>query len=194
MKKVGTIVALITARLVLYGMFAHGNHASYAAPAPVAASTDDAPAYSAGPWSKDPPKTALTVGAYQHPNSASGPVTLSRDSTGHFAIAGEINGHSAPFLIDTGADLVSIPADQAAQYGISVDPGSFRPILRTASGTGMGAVVHIDELYVAGVQLHDVDAVVAQGLTQNLLGQSALRKLGKVSQDGDSMTIVPNAN
>ena len=56
----------------------------------------------------------------------------------------------------------------------------------------MAAQVHVDEIYVAGVELHNVDAVVAQGLDRNLLGQTALRQLGKVSQQGDEMVIAPN--
>jgi aspartyl protease family protein len=63
--------------------------------------------------------------------------------------------------------------------------------MRTASGTGYGALVRIDRLEVAGRELHDVPAVVMQGLTTNLLGQSALKQLGKVELQGDRMVIKP---
>jgi aspartyl protease family protein len=72
-----------------------------------------------------------------------------------------------------------------------VSPGDFRPMLRTASGAAEAARVKIDRLSIGGSELHDVDAVVVVGLGTNLLGQSALRRLGKLEQDGDRMVIDP---
>ena len=198
MTKVKAFFAVIGVRLLFVALFHSSPHApaNLAAPAPVAA--EDAPGASTNPWSKtSAPVSHISAwsNAAAHagaPHGSSGPVTLTRDASGHFGISGMINGHSAAFLVDTGADFVSIPADQAAQYGITVRPDQFQPIMRTASGVGMAAQVHVDEIYVAGVELHNVDAVVAQGLDRNLLGQTALRQLGKVSQQGDEMVIAPN--
>mgnify|MGYP001764765450 CR=1 FL=1 len=53
------------------------------------------------------------------------------------------------------------------------------------------APVTIDEMVVAGVTMTNVDAVVAQGLSTNLLGQSVLGKLGSVNLQGDQMVIRP---
>ena len=61
--------------------------------------------------------------------------------------------------------------------------------MQTASGVGYGAPVTLDEIEVAGMTLRNVDAVVVQGLSVNLLGQSVLRKLGGVELKGDSMVI-----
>ena len=180
--------------MLVWGVFHDSGHttAKLATPANAA----DVQGVRTNPWSKDPAPAShanpWSPASGTPPHGSSGPVTLTRDSSGHFAISGMINGHSAPFLIDTGADYVSIPADQAPQYGIYVRPDQFQPIMRTASGVGMAAVVHVDDLYVAGVELHNVDAVVAQGLDRNLLGQSALRQLGKVSLQGDEMVIAPS--
>ena len=55
--------------------------------------------------------------------------------------------------------------------------------------SGYGAQIKLDELEVAGERLREVDAVVVKGLAVNLLGQSALRKLGSVQLKGDSMII-----
>ena len=196
MNKVKAIFAVIGLRLLLVALFHSGTHASANLAAPPTAQAADTLDASTNPWSKNAAPAShanpWSNAASTAPHSASGPVTLARDSSGHFNISGMINGHSAPFLIDTGADYVSIPADQAAQYGIYVRPDQFQPIMHTANGMGMAAVVHVDELYVAGVELHNVDAVVAQGLDRNLLGQSALRQLGKVSLQGDEMVIAPN--
>jgi aspartyl protease family protein len=114
---------------------------------------------------------------------------LKRDSSGQFHINASLNGTDVRFLVDTGADLVALTEEDAQAIGLTV--GEMQPILQTASGVGYGAPVMIDELVVAGVELRNVQAVVAQGLSTNLLGQSVLRKLGGVSLKGDRMVIHP---
>ena len=116
-------------------------------------------------------------------------LTLTRDSAGHFLINAEVNGNDARFLIDTGADVVAIGEAEADRLGVHYDPAGFTASTQTAAGTGMGQHVTIDTLTIAGSEFHDLDAVVAQGLETNLLGQSVLRKLGKVELSGDKMTI-----
>ncbi len=153
-------------------------------------------AASLNPWSKDapPPERWHMVAAISAQPTARpdpGATTITRDSTGHFHVTGEVNGQSSEFLVDTGADLVALTRDEAQRLGIFVSPGDFRPILRTASGTAQGAPVQIDRLTIGGSELHNVAAVVVDGLGTNLLGQSALRQLGKLEQDGDRMVIDP---
>ena len=114
---------------------------------------------------------------------------LRRDSTGQFHIEASVNGHAVGFLVDTGADLVALTEDEAANLGLNVFESDFAPVMQTASGVGYGAQVRLDAVEVAGVTMHDVDAVVVKGLTVNLLGQTVLRKLGSVQLKGDSMII-----
>jgi len=64
-------------------------------------------------------------------------------------------------------------------------------MMQTASGVGYGAPVTIDSLEVGGQEFRGVPAVVVEGLTVNLLGQSVLRQLGKVELSGDRMVIRP---
>ncbi len=118
-------------------------------------------------------------------------VRLSRDGSGQFHLTARVNGRDAQFLVDTGADVVAISEREARNLGLNVGSDQFRPIMRTASGTGYGAMVRLDRIEVAGRALHNVDAVVMQGLSTNLLGQSALRQLGKVELQGDTMVIHP---
>lgn len=139
------------------------------------------------PWAPTPPKPV--DGA---PNAFAAPAEITRDRGGSFHINGAINGRSADLLVDTGASLVAIPVAQAAGFGIVVQPDEFRPVVRTASGTANAAHVRIESLTIGGTELRDVDGVVVEGLDRILLGQSALRRLGKVSIDGDHMQIGGN--
>lgn len=119
-------------------------------------------------------------------------LSLSRDPSGQFRVRAGINGGSeVEFLVDTGADLVALTEAEAESLGILPAEEEFQPSMRTASGVGYGAPVVLDEMEVAGQQLHGVDAVVVRGLATNLLGQSVLRRLGGVELQGDRMVIRP---
>lgn len=116
-------------------------------------------------------------------------LVLRRDGSGQFHVTALVEGQDVRFLVDTGADVVALTIDEAEQLGLPVDPGSFQPIMQTASGVGYGAPVTIDSLEVGGQVFRSVPAVVVEGLTVNLLGQSVLRQLGKVELSGDRMVI-----
>ena len=126
-------------------------------------------------------------------NAAEGSaLVLKRDSDGHFTLNAQINGQTTNFLIDTGADAVALSVDEAQRLGLPVDPANFVPMMQTASGTGFGTIVEVDELSIAGKDFHNIEVVVLDGLETNLLGQPVLRRLGKVSLHGDRMTIGGN--
>ena len=116
-------------------------------------------------------------------------LTLNRDGQGQFTLRADVNGSEVEFLVDTGADMVALTEEEAANLGIMPDEEEFQPTMQTASGTGYGAPVMLDELEIAGQRLHDVEAVVVKDLGTNLLGQSALRQLGGIELKGDKMII-----
>ena len=128
---------------------------------------------------KPAPTSAVTADA----------LLLQRDASGQFRLEASVNGAPVEFLVDTGADIVALTEQEALNLGLNVAEIDFQPVMKTASGTGYGAQIKLDEMEVAGERLRDVDAVVVKGLGVNLLGQSALRKLGSVQLKGDSMII-----
>ena len=138
-----------------------------------------------------PIEAAIAAGRDETPESwhDSQALILRRDDTGQFHVNAQVNGESVRFLVDTGADMVALTPDEAEALGLNV--GEMQPIMQTASGVGYGALVTIEELEVAGTVLHNIDAVVAQDLPVNLLGQSVLSKLGGVELKGDRMVLRP---
>lgn len=114
---------------------------------------------------------------------------IARDGSGQFHLTAQVNGESAEFLVDTGADVVALTVSEAERLGLAVGPDDFRPVMRTASGTGNGAPVRLDSMVLGDEEFRDVDAVVVEGLGVNLLGQSVLRRLGSVELQGDRMVI-----
>ena len=117
---------------------------------------------------------------------------IERDGSGQFHLSAQVDGQDAEFLIDTGADTVAFGVDEAERLGIDFDRDSFEPITQTASGVGYGARVQLDRVEVAGQRFDSVEALVIDGLQTNLLGQSLLRRMGKVELLGDKMVINRN--
>lgn len=118
-----------------------------------------------------------------------GETVIERDATGQFQLEGRVNGAAIPFLVDTGADVVALTVDSAREAGIPVETSRFEPILKTASGEGRGARYRVDSLEIAGRPFRDVDVVVVEGLGTNLLGQSVLRRYGRVEISGDRLVL-----
>ncbi|MFM5930900.1 MAG: TIGR02281 family clan AA aspartic protease [Novosphingobium sp.] len=116
-------------------------------------------------------------------------IQIPRDSSGQFHVKARVNGSEERFLVDTGADVVALTVSSAEAAGLPVDPTAFQPLMRTASGEGHGAMFKVDDLEVAGRHFRDADVVVMEGLETNLLGQSVLRKLGRIELKGDRMVI-----
>jgi aspartyl protease family protein len=118
-------------------------------------------------------------------------MVLQRDSSGQFRLTGQIDGNDVTFLVDTGADVVALTVEDAQALGLDIDPDQFEPVSRTASGVGYGMPVLLDRIAIGGEEFENVDAVVIDGLTTNLLGQSVLRRMGRVELRGDRMVIHP---
>ena len=137
-------------------------------------------------------KPEIAVAAKKVVDADNDALLLQRDGSGQFRLTAGVNGSEVEFLVDTGADMVALTEEEAQALGIVLSPEDFEPMMQTASGVANGATVKLDMLEVAGVPLHDVDAVVVQGLTTNLLGQSVLRQLGGIELKGDKMVIHPH--
>jgi aspartyl protease family protein len=142
-----------------------------------------------GDRSTAPAETREITMDKQEADAVQGHTEIRRDDSGQFHVSGQVNGEDVRFLVDTGADVVALTVDDAARLGIDADPASFEPIMQTASGTANGMRINIERLAVAGGEYENVDAVVVEGLSVNLLGQSALRQMGRVELQGDKLVI-----
>lgn len=116
-------------------------------------------------------------------------IELTRDDSGRFHLAAQVNGEDASFLLDTGADTVALTMAEAERLGIQVDSADLQPVVQTASGVGNGAAVKIDRLTIGDQDLRDVDAMVIEGLGVNLLGRSVISKLGTIEMKGERMVL-----
>jgi aspartyl protease family protein len=144
----------------------------------------------------DGKRSTLVLGAYYRgaPDSAASAngarVVIAADTQGHFLVSGTINGAaSVRFLVDTGATMVSINADDARRAGVNYLSGK-RSLTQTANGVAPVYRVKLDTLKVGDITLYNVDAAVhvSGHLPIGLLGMSFLNRM-EMKRDGVSLTL-----
>ena len=119
-----------------------------------------------------------------------GEMTLDREGDGHFYANVSVDGSDYRMLIDTGASVVALTADDAHSMGLDWDPGALSQVAHGASGPVMGVRTTIPELAVGDFVAHDVRAVIVpEGLAVSLLGQSFLSQVPKVDIAGNRLTL-----
>jgi aspartyl protease family protein len=118
-------------------------------------------------------------------------VSLAQDSRGHFTAEPQINGVRLPMLVDTGASVIALSAEDAARAGIFPNANDFRIPVNTANGTIKAASVRLREVQLGRIVVRDVEAVVMpQGrLGGSLLGMSFLRRLSSFNVSGGTLVL-----
>jgi aspartyl protease family protein len=106
-------------------------------------------------------------------------VEVPRDASGHFRVQARIDGLSLEFMLDTGASMIALTAEDASQLGIHPAHDEYRVLLKTANGAVGAARARLGMVEIGGIMVRDVDAVVLPpgALSENLLGMSFLSRL-----------------
>lgn len=108
-------------------------------------------------------------------------VTLKQDRLGHYGVAGEINGYTVPFVVDTGASSIAIPESMAQSMGLRRGPAV---TVITANGEATGYLTRLDEVRLGPIVQRDISATIQPGLENEiLLGMNFLRELEMVQRD-----------
>lgn len=132
------------------------------------------------------------VNTYRRPGHsevavAYGEVDLPADRMGQFRSEVFVEGTRVQMLIDTGASLVSLSAEDAARAGVYALPTDRKVTMLTANGQAQATLVKLRKVEIGSIELTDVDAIVMgpnQGKT-SLLGMSFLKRLSSVqTRDG----------
>lgn len=133
----------------------------------------------------DGSKQSLRLG--QNANGASsGPQTavLTADSRGQYLAHGSINGLPVRFVIDTGASMVSLGANEAKRLGIAGGSGE-RSFVQTANGVISAQRVRLDKVAIGGITLDAVDALIQESdMPVALLGMSFLGRTDIQNENG----------
>ena len=113
-------------------------------------------------------------------------VIVPRNAQGHFQIGGRVDGRRLTFMVDTGASVIALTAEDAASLGIHPLVSDFTAMVRTANGTVRAAPVELGMVEIEDITVHNVSALVMPdgALSQNLLGMSFLSRVRWEHRDG----------
>ena len=111
---------------------------------------------------------------------------------GHFHFQALLNGVPVPMLFDTGASFIALRAEDAGRLGIDPATLTYSLSMNTANGRTLAAPVTLASVSVGGITRTNVRAVVHApgGLSENLLGQSFLARIGGYRQTGNRLVLV----
>lgn len=120
-----------------------------------------------------------------------GMVVLEADRRGHYHAKLLINGVVVESLVDTGASVVAMSAEDAKRAGIRAPSDARKARFSTANGIVEATVVRIPEVRLQGVLLRDVEASIMPPGTMSgtLLGMSFLKKLGSFEIRGNTLVL-----
>ena len=115
-------------------------------------------------------------------------IILPAGSGGHYGGLGSINGHPMPFVVDTGATLVAMSGDMAAQLGLDSSAGTAMHAM-SANGTVAARRLTLSRVTVGDVTIYNVDAMVLpQSMPVVLLGNSFLSHF-QMHSDSNSLVL-----
>jgi aspartyl protease family protein len=120
---------------------------------------------------------------------AGGPsVVVAADSRGHYVLDGQVNGGAVRFVLDTGASVVSLSADDASRLNLDYRNAPIAN-LNTANGVVQARRVTLRTVKVGSISVNNVEAVVVEtpGMPA-LLGMSFLNRMN-MRRDGEMLTI-----
>jgi aspartyl protease family protein len=171
--KFAPFILITTMFAALVAWFAPGDAADQAGIAPAAAQQE-----------------ASELAMVQEDVWGSGEVVLNRARDGHFYAEVTVDANSALMLVDTGASMVALTAEDADAMGIHWSPDDVKPVARGASGLVYGVEVKVERMQVGDFDARSVDAIVVpDGLAVSLLGQSFLSQVPRVEIDGQRMIL-----
>jgi aspartyl protease family protein len=118
-------------------------------------------------------------------------VALARAQSSDFQIATDINGHSIPMILDTGASSVVLTNEAAKAIGLPVEVIKYTVNIATANGHTKAAEVTLDRVAVGSIVERAVPALIAQPgqLKTSLLGMSFLNRLQSWEVRGDKLVL-----
>lgn len=117
-------------------------------------------------------------------------VTLTRESDGHFYADVMVEGRPYRMLVDTGASVIALTADDAAAIGLQWHQTDLTTVAQGAGGPVEGMNTVLERVALGTHEAHRVAAIIVpDGLGISLLGQSFLSSLEKVEIAGDRMVL-----
>jgi aspartyl protease family protein len=110
---------------------------------------------------------------------------------GHFYAETRINGRTITTMIDTGASIIALSAEDAERLGLFPHASDRKARLQTANGQVEANLQTLREVQIGGLTVQNVDAAIMPrgALKGSLLGMSFLGRLRGYEVNGDRLTL-----
>ena len=108
---------------------------------------------------------------------------------GHFWVDASVNGHEAPFLVDSGATVTTVSRETADRAGL--EPGMRVAMVETANGTVRMRVASAERFEVGAIARSDFTVQINDHDESNVLGMNFLSKLGSWRVEGNYLVLQP---
>ena len=108
---------------------------------------------------------------------------------GHFWVTASVNGHAAPFLVDSGASITTVSPAVAAAADVATGMRVSR--VETANGSVQMAVATADQFKVGSIARDDFTIHVNNADDTNVLGMNFLSSLTSWRVDGNTLVLRP---
>jgi aspartyl protease family protein len=117
-------------------------------------------------------------------------IALNRGENGHFFAIGDVDGATVNFMVDTGASVIALTAEDAQKLGQTWYPNELQMVGRGVNGDVIGKPITLRRVRIGDIEVTNVQAIIVpEGLDVSLLGQSFLSKVRNVNISGDRMTL-----
>jgi aspartyl protease family protein len=114
-------------------------------------------------------------------------IPMSQD--GHFWVEAAVNGHDAPFLVDSGASVTTISRETAK--AARVETGMRIAMVETANGTVQMSKARAENFDVGPIQRADFPIHVNDRDDSNVLGMNFLSSLSSWRVEGNYLVLRP---
>lgn len=116
---------------------------------------------------------------------------IAKRDDGHFWITGRVNGERVDFLIDSGASVTSLNADDAARAHVA-SSDALPVFVDTANGTVRASRGTVGELEVGPIRRAGWPVHIASAFGRtNVLGMDFLSSLASWGVEGDTLVLRP---
>jgi aspartyl protease family protein len=118
-----------------------------------------------------------------------GEIRIRQSDDGHFYINGQVNGHAARFLVDSGATVTTLSRATAQAAGINPD-GGFGVMVDTANGTAMFDRGTVERLEVGPIARASLAVHISRGEGDlDVIGMNFLSTLTAWGVEGNTLVL-----
>ena len=121
------------------------------------------------------------------PISSGAELRIPAADDGHFWVQGEINGHRARFLVDSGASVTTVSQPTATAAGLQ--PGVRFDMVETANGVVEMKKARADTLAIGSIRRSDMGVNINPRDGTNVLGMNFLRSLSGWRVEGNYLVL-----